>query len=58
MEMGLAAPRVDLKPAEDETNVHIEYALEVNESHVADCDIQIGVASREKKEFLAEAYRW
>ena len=50
--------RVDMKQEEDEMNVHIEYALEVNESHVADCDIQIGVASREKKEFLAEAYRW
>ena len=58
MEMGLAATRVDMKQEEDEMNVHIEYALEVNESHVADCDIQIGVASREKKEFLAEAYRW
>ena len=58
MEMGIAATRVDMKQEEDEMNVHIEYALEVNESHVADCDIQIGVASREKKEFLAEAYRW
>lgn len=50
MEMGIAATRVDMKQEEDEMNVHIEYALEVNESHVADCDIQIGVASREKKE--------
>ena len=52
MEMGIAATRVDLEQGEDEMNVHIEYALEVNESHVADCDISIGVVSRGKKDFL------
>ena len=53
MEMGIAATRVNLEQEEDEMNVHIEYALEVNESHVADCDIQIGVVSRGKKDFLS-----
>lgn len=52
MEMGIAATHVELEQQEDEMNVHIEYALEVNESHVADCNIQIGVASRGKKDFL------
>lgn len=55
MEMGIAATRVDLTQEEDEMNVHIEYALEVNESHVADCDIQIGVASKGKRDFLGGA---
>lgn len=44
--MGIEAKKVEIAEAEDEIKVSVDYALELNEEHAADCDIKISVRSK------------
>jgi uncharacterized beta-barrel protein YwiB (DUF1934 family) len=44
--MGIEAKKVEIAEAEDEIKVSVDYALELNEEHAADCDIKIAVRSK------------
>ena len=44
--MGIEAKKVEIAEAEDEIKVSVDYALELNEEHAADCDIKITVRSK------------
>lgn len=49
--IGIDAYRVDVKETEKEISVLVEYALEVNNEHLANCRIQMKVNSRTESEF-------
>ncbi len=44
--MGIDAKKVEIQESEDEISVAAEYALEMNEEFVADCDIRINIKSK------------
>ncbi len=44
--IGIYTTRLDISETEEEILVKLEYALEVNSSHVSDCDITIKVTPR------------
>ncbi len=44
--MGIEAKKVEIVEEEDEIKVSVDYALELNEEHAADCDIKITVRSK------------
>ena len=46
MQMGIAATHVKISEAEDNIDVKVEYALEVNEEHVADCSLEMNIKSK------------
>ncbi len=49
--MGIEAKKVELKETENEINISVDYALEINEEHAADCDIKINVKSKGAGDF-------
>lgn len=49
--LGIDAKSVTVDETEDFMEVKAEYALELNQEHVADCDIRITVQSKESKCF-------
>ncbi|MBQ8627467.1 MAG: DUF1934 domain-containing protein [Agathobacter sp.] len=44
--MGIDAKKVDIVETENEINVAVDYALELNQEHAADCDIKINIKSK------------
>lgn len=44
--MGIDAKKVDLLETEHEINITVDYALELNQEHAADCNIKITVKSK------------
>ncbi len=54
MHMGIATTSFSQKIEEHEIELNIDYALEMNESFVADCTIYINVKSREAGNFHLE----
>ena len=48
LEMGIDAKKVEINVTEDEIRAVAEYALEMNEEFVSDCNIKIVVKPREK----------
>lgn len=44
--MGIEAKKVDISETENEINVAVDYALEINQEHAADCDIKINIKSK------------
>jgi uncharacterized beta-barrel protein YwiB (DUF1934 family) len=46
--MGIDAYRVDIRETEDALSVEIEYALDLNNEHIANCSIRIRAVSRKK----------
>lgn len=51
MQMGIAATQVDISEKENDIDIRISYALEVNEEHVADCSLEMNIKSKEAKDF-------
>ena len=49
--MGIDAKRVDIQESSDEINIVVDYALELNEEHAADCNIQINIRSKSAGNF-------
>lgn len=54
MQMGLAATRVNIKETDENIDVAVDYALEINEQHVADCSIFLNVKSKDARDFSLE----
>ena len=44
--MGIDAKKVEICETENEIDIDVNYALELNEEHAADCDIHITVRSK------------
>ena len=51
LSMGIDAKKVEIQESEDEIDVFVAYAMEMNGEFVADCDISINVKSKGRKEF-------
>ena len=49
--MGLETKKIDIKESEHEMHIVVDYALEMNEEFVADCNITINIKSKGIKEF-------
>ena len=49
--MGIEAKKVDITESENEILIAVDYALELNEEHAADCDIQITIRSKAAGKF-------
>jgi uncharacterized beta-barrel protein YwiB (DUF1934 family) len=49
--MGIDAKKIDVQEAEDSIQVDVEYGLELNYEHIANCRIRIGAKPRETSEF-------
>ncbi|MDO5518946.1 MAG: DUF1934 domain-containing protein [bacterium] len=48
--IGIYTTKLDITETEEELLVKLKYALDVNASHVSDCDITIRVSSRGREE--------
>lgn len=51
IQMGIAATDVKVEESPDNLAMKVEYALDVNEEHIADCTILIHVQSKNSKTF-------
>ena len=49
--VGIDAYRVDVREKENEITVEVEYALEINNEHLADCHIRILANPKQNPEF-------
>ena len=49
--MGIDAQKVDISETENEINVAVDYALELNQEHAADCNIKINIKSKGAGDF-------
>ena len=49
--MGIDARSISIQESEEELHAQIEYALDVNYEHLADCSIQLHVQSKEQGGF-------
>lgn len=49
--IGIDAKKVDVQETEHSIDVHVDYALEVNYEHLADCSIQMNIKSKGSGEF-------
>jgi uncharacterized beta-barrel protein YwiB (DUF1934 family) len=47
IQMGISATKVTCRETNDHINIHVDYALEMNEEHVADCFVQVEVQPTE-----------
>ena len=52
LQMGIAATSLELKESEENLQMKADYALDMNEEHVADCYLAIQVQPRDCKEFV------
>lgn len=51
MMMGIDAHSISIEESEDEIHAQIQYALDVNYEHLADCTISLSVQSKEQQKF-------
>lgn len=51
LQMGIAATALDLKESENSIDMRVDYALDMNEGHVADCYLTILAHSRDTAGF-------
>lgn len=49
--MGIDAKKVSLTETETEINIAVDYALELNQEHTADCNIKINIKSKSTGDF-------
>ena len=52
LQMGIAATSLELKESEENLQMKADYALDMNEEHVADCYLAIQVQPRDCKDFV------
>lgn len=50
--MGIAATGLELKESEDDIQMKVDYALDMNEEHVADCYLTVQAQSKDSDEFV------
>lgn len=48
--IGISATRIQMKRKKEEIDLEVDYALEINYEHMADCQIMIEIQSKNKKE--------
>ncbi|RDU23447.1 DUF1934 domain-containing protein [Anaerosacchariphilus polymeriproducens] len=53
--VGIAARNVDVKETKENIDVVVNYALEVNYEHLADCKITMNIKSKDAKDFSLKA---
>ncbi|MFV0528369.1 MAG: DUF1934 domain-containing protein [Lachnospiraceae bacterium] len=46
MQMGIATTKIEFVEAEDQLDVNVNYALELNREHIADCRLNVNVRDR------------
>lgn len=51
MQMGISATKVICSETEKNIDIHVDYALEMNDEHVADCFIQVNIKPMGSPEF-------
>ena len=51
LQMGIAATKIDVKEQEKSLDISIDYALEINAQHAADCRICVNVRQKDAGEF-------
>lgn len=52
LQMGIAATGLELKESEDGIQMKVDYALDMNEEHVADCYLTVQAQSRDSANFV------
>jgi hypothetical protein len=52
--IGIAATNVNLNEEEENIDVKVDYALEINYEHLADCKIAINIKSKNAKDYSLE----
>ena len=50
--MGISATNLELMESEENLQIKADYALDMNEEHVADCYLAIQVQPRDCKDFV------
>lgn len=48
--VGIAATNIDVKEEQERIDVQVDYALEINYQHMADCTISMNIQSKDGKE--------
>lgn len=51
LQMGIAATKIDVKEQPEGLDISIDYALEINAEHAADCRISVNVRQKDAGEF-------
>ncbi len=49
--LGINAKKIDIQEKEDDISVRVDYALELNYEHLANCNIKMAIRSRESRDF-------
>ena len=52
LQLGIAATGLELKESEDDIQMKVDYALDMNEEHVADCYLTVQAQSKDSDEFV------
>lgn len=52
LQMGISATGLELKESEDGIQVKVDYALDMNEEHVADCYLTVQAQSKDSADFV------
>lgn len=52
LQMGIVATGLELKESEDDIQMKVDYALDMNEEHVADCYLTVQAQSKDSDEFV------
>lgn len=52
LQMGIAATGMELNESEDSIDMKVDYALDMNEEHVADCYLSVQAQSADSKDFV------
>lgn len=51
IQMGISAARVNCEETENNIDIHVDYALEMNNEHVADCFIEVNIKPKHSRDF-------
>lgn len=52
LQMGISATGLELKESEDGIQMKVDYALDMNEEHVADCYLTVQAQSKDSEDFV------
>lgn len=52
LQMGIAATNLELNESEESIDMKVDYALDMNQQHVADCFLAIQAQPKDSKEFI------
>lgn len=51
LQMGISATKVQCQETDQNIDIYVDYALELNNEHVADCFIQVNIQPKASKDF-------